>query len=179
MTNIVCKAAAGGGGTAVGLAAVIPLIGKLVDAYTRSKELDVQLAAIKAEHRLKMREFDIRERALEYEFQLQKQRFSKACAAIDATISTMHQQARLSRKKCHQLREHSNRLFTVIIAGDTPSETRQQLMVFWEKIQLAMGAENDRVLACITQGAAANRQLLGCYGQPSLSLPAGKEQEGN
>ena len=160
-----------GAGTGIALSS---LVGRVIDAYTRGKELEVQKAAIEAKHQLDMRELDIQERALEGAIRQQDKRLSTACKVVETYIARLEQGSRSHIKICADLRLQLRRVFNVIIDDKTNSECRSIMMGFYDRIQQALRQETEKMSSAITQFSEASIKMLGRTTQNPL-LPESRK----
>mgnify|MGYP003311732116 CR=1 FL=1 len=153
--SVAAKGAAGAGAMAL-----VPLLDKLISAYTEGKRLDVELAKIEAENRLAKREYDLKEKALDAEFKLQRQRIDKICKSVEAQIDALKAQTKKFCQYEDQLRKKADVLFNLIIDDNRDSEFRRQMMDFWERIQERISSESDKMTMRLSQSVSDNVKLL-------------------
>lgn len=153
--SLVTNGAAGGGA-----AIVISLLDKLISAYTEGRRLDVELAKIEAENRLASREYDLKEKALDAEFKLQRQRIDKICENVEAQIDALKAQTKNFCQHEGQLRKKSDEVFALIIDGNRDSAFRRDMMNFWERIQERISAESDKMTMRLSQSVSDNVKLM-------------------
>ena len=154
-----------GAGTGI---AISSLIGRVIDAYVRGKELEVQKAAIEAKHQLDMRELDIKERAIDGALRLQDKRLSAACKVVERYFAGLEQGSREYIKTCADLRAQMRKVFDVIISDKTNSESRRTMFGFYDKIQQYLNQETEKMSLLITQVSESSINLLGATAQNPL-----------
>ena len=154
-----------GAGTGIVLSS---LVGRVIDAYTRGKELEVQKAAIEAKHQLDMRELDIQEKALEWEMRQQDKRLSAACKVVEEFIARLEKGSRIYTKTCADLRLQLRKVFNVIIDDKTNSERRSIMMGFYDRILQSLSKETEKMSLFITQFSEASNRALSVATQNRL-----------
>ena len=146
-----------GAGTGIALSS---LVGRVIDAYTRGKELEVQKAAIEAKHQLDMRELDIREKALEGAIRQQDKRLSNACKVVEAYVARLEQGSTNHIKVCTELRSQLRKVFNVIISDKISSESRNRMIEFYDRIQQCLGQESEKMSFLVTQSSEVSAKML-------------------
>lgn len=154
-----------------GVMLIVPVVNKIIDAYSESKRLEFELARVREQGGIAHRALKLKARECECNYKIQVRKIESS----EHTVSSMLDGLRLAleKSKCsrEELLRSSEKVLKAIVCRTTPAEKIRVLMELYKDIQAQLRIMEENSLKTLHEGFEACDRVVAQIGSMANQRP--------